>query len=220
MSVAGERRAACEGCGRQIALDRLTTVTMPDGERVACCPACEPHARRAAEVSDTPDSRRGTCDGCGGSFRCGKLEDLVLDDGTVVTCCPSCSAAAPGAGDDAADANSTADSTDEDGNRCSQCTDRVAEELFLATMVDDRTERLCSSCKDDADDRGALKAVAMRRERAREILGVEKGADTEAVRAAFHEQVKRAHPDRESGSRSAFALVTDAYERLRNEDDY
>jgi hypothetical protein len=220
MSVAGERRAACEGCGRQIALDRLTTVTMPDGEPVACCPACELHARRAAEVSGTPDSQRGSCDGCAGSFRRQELEDIVLDDGTVVTCCPSCSAAAPESDVDRTDTNSPADPIEGDRDRCSQCTEWVAEELFLATMIDDRTERLCSSCKKDADDRSVLKAVAMRRERAREILGVDEGATDGEIRAAFHEQVKRAHPDRDSGSRSAFALVTDAYERLRNEDDY
>ncbi|WP_306058280.1 J domain-containing protein [Natronococcus wangiae] len=216
MSVAGERRPGCDGCGRQIALERLTTVTMPSGERVACCPACEPHARNAARTSDAPDNRRGTCDGCAGTFRRRELEELVLDDGTVVTCCPSCTAEAPGRanGDDA----ESADERDGTRNRCSQCTERVAEELFLTTTIDDRTERLCSSCKADAEDRGILKRVAMRRERAREILGVEAGASADEVRTAFHEQVKRAHPDRESGSKAAFGLVTDAYDRLRNDD--
>ena len=216
MSVAGERRACCDGCGRRTALERLTTVTMPNGERVACCPACEPHARNAARTSDTPDSRRGTCDGCAGTFRRRDLEELVLDDGTVVTCCPSCTDEVPGEAD--GDETESADEPERALNRCSQCAEWVAEELFLATTIDGRTERLCSSCKAAAEDRGILKRVAMRRERAREILGVEPGADADEIRTAFHEQVKRAHPDRESGSKSAFKLVTDAHDRLREND--
>lgn len=216
MSVAGERRARCDGCGRQVALERLTSVTMPNEERVACCPACEPHARNAARTSETPDNRRGTCDGCASSFRRRELEELVLDDGAVVTCCPSCTAEAPGGAN--GDEMESANGRDEERNRCSQCTEWVSEELFLATTIDDRTERLCPPCKADAEERGVLKRVAMRRERAREILGVESGADADGIRTAFHEQVKRAHPDRESGSKTAFKLVTDAYDRLREND--
>lgn len=56
--------------------------------------------------------------------------------------------------------------------------------------------------------------VAMRESRAREILDVGPAATEAEVRNAFFQQVKHAHPDRETGSRSAFKLVKEAYDRL------
>ncbi len=58
----------------------------------------------------------------------------------------------------------------------------------------------------------------MRLSQACEVLGVEAGASEERIHTAYHRQIKRAHPDRPSGSRSAFQLVKEAYDRLRNAD--
>lgn len=49
--------------------------------------------------------------------------------------------------------------------------------------------------------------------RARGVLGVGSGADSEAVRTAYREKVKETHPDR-GGSTEAFQRVTEAYETL------
>ncbi|OAQ51138.1 hypothetical protein HTG_18385 [Natrinema mahii] len=225
MAVVGDRRAGCDGCGRTVALEDLTTVTMPDGERVACCPECEPHARAAARKGSSLDQRRAACDGCTGTFLAAELEDVVLSDGTVLTCCPSCAAEAPGSdGGAEGDGSATDGSVDAEGDdtdertRCTQCREWVSEERFRVTTIDERTERLCSDCKADAEERGIVADVAMRKLEAREVLGVERDVSDDRLRDAFHEQVKRAHPDRKSGSESAFKLVRDAYDRLRDED--
>ena len=228
MAVADDRQAGCEGCGRTVPLEDLTTVTMPDGERVACCPRCEPHAREAARKCSSLDQRRATCDGCTGTYLEAELEDVVVADGTVLSCCPSCVAEAPDgtveAGTTSADAGGTgADERDEGESNggetlCTQCNEWVTVELFSVTTIDGRTERLCPTCKERAEDDGIVKDVDMRATRAREILGVDADATDEAVREAFHRQVKRAHPDRDSGSKSAFKLVTEAYERLTEDD--
>lgn len=225
--AAGE--PGCDGCGRTVSPETSTTVVMPNGERVTCCANCASHARAAAaDASDrvsereyTLDQRRGSCDGCRGTFLEVELEDIVLDDGTVITCCPSCAAEAPGrgnepSGSDAAEmADGGSDTDTETENRCSQCSEPVAHELFRVTTVDGRTERLCRACKEDAAEEGIVKTVEMRATRAREVLGVDENATADEIRRAYHEQVKRAHPDRKTGSRSAFQLVTEAYERLR-----
>lgn len=237
MAVVGDEPAGCDGCGRTAPLEELTTVTMPDGEQVVCCEHCEPHARAAAEKGGSLDQRRDACDGCTGTFLLAELEDVVLDDGTVVTCCPSCVAQAPsrdggetsgtdGTAEDVTEGTtavtdserSTEAGPDENRRRCSQCREQVSEERFRVTTIDERTERLCTDCKSDAEERGIVATVEMRKTRAREVLGVDAGASDETLRDAYHEQVKRAHPDRSSGSRSAFGLVTDAYERLRDGD--
>ncbi|OLZ41009.1 molecular chaperone DnaJ [Natrinema saccharevitans] len=228
MAVVGERRAGCDGCGRTISLEDLTAVTMPDGERVACCPECEPHARAAARKGSSLDQRRAACDGCTDTFLEAELEDVVLSDGTVLTCCPSCAAEAPGtdvgvgAEGDGSATDGSADTTEsddaDDRTRCTQCREWVTEERFRVTTIDERTERLCSGCKADAEERGIVTDVAMRKIEAREVLGVERAVSDDRLREAFHEQVKRAHPDRKSGSESAFKLVRDAYDRLRDED--
>ena len=230
MAVADDRQAGCEGCGRTVPLEDLTTVTMPDGERVACCPRCEPHAREAARKCSSLDQRRATCDGCTGTYLETELEDVVLEDGTVIACCPSCAAEAPTAtgGDRDGDATASDERTaadDADGNDggaestgeetlCTQCNEWITAELYRVTTIDDRTERFCPSCKERAEADGIVKEVAMRKTEAREVLGVDADATDEEVRTAFHRQVKRAHPDRDSGSKSAFKLVTEAYERL------
>lgn len=233
MAVVGDNQAGCDGCGRTVALEELTTVTMPDGDQVVCCPNCEPHARAVAEKGGSLDQRRDTCDGCTDTILVGELEDVVLDDGTVLTCCPSCAGEAPSRDGDAStntdnssDSNASATSsghaadagTNLDHRRCSQCREQGSEERFRVTTIDERTERLCADCKADAEERGIVATVEMRKTRAREVLGVDADATDDALREAYHRQVKRAHPDRSSGSMSAFQLVTDAYERLRDGD--
>lgn len=217
MAVAHERREGCDGCGRTVPLDELTTVTMPDGERLACCSNCAPHARAAAEKLSSLDQREATCDGCETEFPPRELEDAVLRDGTVISCCPDCLAEVPGRSDGSADdGTETADTTElaTRRNLCSQCHEWHDVELFHVETIDGRTEELCPDCKDLADRKGVVVSVKMRRTRAREILGVEEGADEGELREAFLEQVKHAHPDRESGTESAFKLVKQAYDRL------
>lgn len=225
MAVVDGRREGCDGCGRLVLPDRLTTVTMPDGETVACCPDCEPYARDALERLASLDQRRATCDGCTGEFPRDDLEDAVLADGTVVTCCPDCLAEVPGRGDGGTDASvgddggpgAYTESTDlaTTRNRCGQCQEWFDAELYRVTTVDDRTEVLCAGCKERLEADGVVVDVAMRRAEAREILGVGEDATDAEIREAFLAQVKRAHPDRKSGSRSAFRLVKEAYDRLR-----
>ena len=45
-------------------------------------------------------------------------------------------------------------------------------------------------------------------------LGLDPGADEEAVRTAYRERVKEVHPDRPSGDEDEFKRVTRAYEQL------
>ncbi len=47
-------------------------------------------------------------------------------------------------------------------------------------------------------------------------LGVAPGADPAAIKAAFRDQAKRAHPDRPGGSVAAFQRVSEAYRVLRD----
>lgn len=221
MAVVHERREACDGCGRTVPIDELTTVTMPDGERLACCPNCAPHARAAAEKLSSIDRPQRTCDGCEAAFSPRELEDVVLRDGTVVSCCPDCLSEVPGRRDGTDDRSAGGDSgtaaTTELATRrnlCSQCHEWHDVELFHVRTIDGRTEELCPDCKAIAEDEGVVEAVKMRRSRAREILDVGEEADDQQLREAFLEQAKSAHPDRRSGTESAFKLVKDAYDRL------
>lgn len=221
MAVADERREGCDGCGRVVSLEELTTVTMPDGESLACCPDCEPHARDAAEKLSSLDQRRETCDGCESSVPAADLEDAVLTDGTVITVCSDCLAEVPGYGDGRTDtsvsdpppAETTEIATPRD--LCSQCHEWTTAEPYQVTTIDGRTEEMCADCKELAEEKGVVKDVKMRKAEAREVLGVDPEASPEAVRTAFLQQIKRAHPDRQSGSRSAFKLVKEAYDRLQ-----
>lgn len=224
MSVVDERREGCDGCDRSVTLDELTAVTLADGETVACCPRCEPHARRVAEKITSLEQRRARCDGCSDRFLKGELTDAVLPDGAVVTCCPSCLEDVPGregssdeSGGESSESSGESDGADETEatNLCMQCREWVSEELFEVTTIDGRTERLCTTCKRHAEEDGIVDSVEMRKSKAREILGVEPDASQEELRRAYREQVKRAHPDRKTGSKSAFSMVTEAYERLQ-----
>lgn len=49
-------------------------------------------------------------------------------------------------------------------------------------------------------------------------LGLEPGADDEAIRRAYREKVKEVHPDREGGDEQAFKQVTEAYDQLTSDD--
>ncbi len=214
MAVAKERRVGCEGCGQIVPLDELTAVQMPNGETVACCSGCVAHAKAAAEKSAGIDQRRQSCDGCTEEFLETKLEAVTLSDGTTVDCCRSCAAAVPGRETDDAK-RPQADPNDAETTICQQCNEWVSAEPFRVTTIDGRNERLCPACKTRAEENGVIRTVELRKSRAREILGVEDGASDERIREAYHTQVKRAHPDRQSGSRSAFQLVKDAYDRLQ-----
>jgi DnaJ-domain-containing protein 1 len=48
-------------------------------------------------------------------------------------------------------------------------------------------------------------------------LGLDPGADEDAVRDAYRERVKEVHPDRPSGDEDEFKRVNRAYERLTDE---
>lgn len=45
-------------------------------------------------------------------------------------------------------------------------------------------------------------------------LGLDPGADQDAIKAAYREKVKQVHPDTDGGDEEAFMAVKDAYERL------
>lgn len=220
MAVADERREGCDGCGRTVALEKLTTVTMPDGERIACCPTCEPHAREAAKKLSSIETKREDCDGCNDEFPPADLEDVVLTDGTVISCCPTCITEVPGRSDGGTDTSVDTDEPAETTelatrrNLCSQCHEWVDEELYHVTTIDDRTEEMCPDCKALSEEKGVVASVKMRKSEAREILGVDEGVSDAELRKAFLTQIKSAHPDRKSGTRSAFKLVKEAYERL------
>lgn len=47
------------------------------------------------------------------------------------------------------------------------------------------------------------------------VLGVEPGADQAAIRAAYRDRIKRAHPDTSTGDEETFRRVRAAYDRLR-----
>lgn len=53
------------------------------------------------------------------------------------------------------------------------------------------------------------------RSEAYRTLGLDPGADQAAVKAAYRERVKAAHPDTDSGDREEFKEINRAYERLR-----
>ncbi|MEY7849762.1 J domain-containing protein [Natrarchaeobius sp. A-rgal3] len=221
MTVAGEGYAECDGCDRRESPEALVEVRMPNGDAVACCSQCVPHARHVAQKASSLDQPRNTCDGCSHVVPETELKEYALEDGTVVACCPSCSKEVP---DDARDGRPTEDcGPGPEGDRssisrCTHCHDRILIEPFRVTTVDGRVERLCRSCKRDAERRGVVSSVEMRATRARDVLGVDADASAETIRRAYRRQVKRAHPDRSTGSRSAFRLVSDAYDRLSADD--
>ncbi|WP_435155003.1 J domain-containing protein [Haladaptatus sp. DFWS20] len=49
------------------------------------------------------------------------------------------------------------------------------------------------------------------------ILGLDAGADDDAIKEAYREKVKTVHPDRADGNEEAFKRVNRAYERVRND---
>ncbi|WP_238392142.1 J domain-containing protein [Halorussus amylolyticus] len=49
-------------------------------------------------------------------------------------------------------------------------------------------------------------------------LGLDPGADADAVRRAYRERVKSVHPDRDTGDEDEFLRVKEAYERLQDAD--
>lgn len=59
------------------------------------------------------------------------------------------------------------------------------------------------------------RAEALARREASRVLGVEPGADAAAVKAAYREKVKRAHPDAPGGDDEQFRRVNQAYETLK-----
>lgn len=221
MAVTDERREGCDGCGGTVPLRELTTVTMPDGEALACCPECEPHAREVAEKLAELNDGADTCDGCQSTFPPADLEEAVLTDGTVVTCCGECIREVPGHSDGSVESSvnesvEVAETTEiaTPRNLCSQCHEFSEEELFHVSLIDGRTEEMCRDCRDLAEANGVVNGVKMRQSEAREILGVDEGASGQEIREAFLDQIKNAHPDRKGGTRSAFKLVKEAYDRL------
>lgn len=46
------------------------------------------------------------------------------------------------------------------------------------------------------------------------VLGLDPGADADAVRSAYRQKVKEVHPDTASGDEEAFKRVNEAYRRL------
>ena len=224
-------RHACEGCDREFSLDNLHAVTMPGGSRAVCCPECREYAETVTDNGSDIDQRRRECDGCTDEFLVSELEEVILSDGTSVLCCGSCAEHAPSNDDDsdsrrqeATEAETAAELESKEPskasrqrNLCQQCTDWYSIELYRVVTVDDRTEKFCQDCMEEARDDGIIKDVRMRRAEAYEVLGESGFEDAEDLRETYIEQVKRAHPDKKSGSRGAFKQVQAAYDRLQDE---
>lgn len=224
-------RHACEGCDREFSLDNLHAVTMPGGSRAVCCPECREYAETVTDNGSDIDQRRRECDGCTEEYLVSDLEEVILSDGTSVLCCGSCAEHAPSNDDDsdsrrqeATEAETAAELESKEPskasrqrNLCQQCNDWYSIELYRVVTVDDRTEKFCPDCKEQARDDGIIKDVRMRRAEAYEVLGESGFEDAEDLRETYIEQVKRAHPDKKSGSRGAFKQVQAAYDRLQDE---
>ncbi|WP_435345489.1 J domain-containing protein [Haloarchaeobius sp. HRN-SO-5] len=222
-------RHACEGCGRVFSLDNLTTVTMPGGSQTACCPECREYAETVASGESDIDQRQRECEGCTRKVLVSELEEVILPDGTGVLCCSSCAEHAPrrDGGSDASHRNERQEAetavelqsrdpskASRRRNLCQHCNDWYSIELYRVVTLDDRTEKFCPDCVEDARDEGIIKDVRMRRTEAYEVLGCTGFTDEDDLRDTYVERVKEVHPDREGGSRAAFKEVQRAYERL------
>jgi len=62
------------------------------------------------------------------------------------------------------------------------------------------------------DDSGPSQREAYR------VLGLDPGANEEAIRDAYRRKVKDVHPDAADGDEKEFKRVTEAYETLRERD--
>ena len=224
--MAATDRRGCDGCGRNLPVDDLYSVTMPDGHTAVCCPECREYAETAAEKQAGLDQRRRSCDGCGAEFRVSALVEVTLSDGTSVLCCEHCERHVPGRGADRTSSTepatddgtaSSTDGSDETAvtrNTCDGCREEFTVELYRVEMVDGRTQSFCPDCKDEGLADGIVKAVRMRRAEAYATLEVDGDADDETIRTSYLEKVKEAHPDRADGSQSEFKAVKRAYDRL------
>ncbi|WP_256298856.1 J domain-containing protein [Haloarchaeobius salinus] len=224
-------RHACEGCDREFSLDNLHAVTMPGGSRAVCCPECREYAETVGDNGSDIDQRRRECDGCTEEHLVSELEEVILSDGTSVLCCASCAEHAPSSGD-GSDARRQEENEAETAaeleskepskasrqrNLCQQCNDWYSIELYRVVTVDDRTEKFCPDCMEQARDDGIVKDVRMRRAEAYEVLGASGFEDADDLRDAYISRVKQAHPDRADGSRAEFKRVQAAYDRLQDE---
>ncbi|SFC36072.1 DnaJ domain-containing protein [Halobiforma haloterrestris] len=209
------QRATCDGCAQSVPETDLETLMVTDGTTLSCCRSCAIEAAKRDDVF-----RPGGVDRDSGS---GPDSSTRTETGTTTDTAGGSSSRSDSSDDDGIDGGGSLPTDDRDydrdRNRCTQCRDAVAVERYRVTTIDGRTEWLCPACKAEAEEDGILESVAMRTTRAREVLGVGDDATLEEIHEAYRVQVKRAHPDRRSGSRSAFQLVTDAYERLREAED-
>jgi len=209
----------CDGCEEEYTAAELYPVEMPNGETAICCPECRRHAKEAAQKQADLVATR-SCDGCGESVVEDALSETLLPDGVTVSLCETCEAEVPdpGESDDDGEVATAGDGGDDEDNgvrnRCDQCHEWVSEELWSVVTVDDRTEEFCEPCKNEALDDGVVKKVHLKRAEAREILGVDRDVERTELRRTYLEQVKRAHPDRDTGSRLAFKRIQRAYDRL------
>jgi len=163
-----------------------------------------PSAGGARHDGGPSASRNGT--GTGSAYGNGTGTASSAGPGTGTA---SSDASGPGAGTSGKPARTT--------NVCDQCGGEFSTELYRVKTVDDRTEELCASCKDDCVDQGIVTEVELRRAQAFEVLGITGSADDDEIREAYLERVKEVHPDREGGNRSEFMLVKQAYDRLSGE---
>jgi len=208
----------CDGCDREFTAAELYPVEMPDGETAVCCPDCRSHAKDAAEKQAELVATQ-SCEGCGGAFVESELSAVLLPDGVTVSLCDACEAESPDPTVDAGSGETREEShgDEEVRNRCDQCREWVSAELWEVVTVDDRVEEFCQTCKNEAIDEGVVQKVHLRCAEAREILDVEPDADRTVIRKSYLAQVKRAHPDRDTGSTLAFKRVQRAYDRLVDE---
>ena len=212
----------CDGCDREFTAAELYPVEMPSGETAICCPDCRTHAKEAAEKQAKLVAAR-SCDGCEEQFARDALSEVLLPDGVTVSLCDACEAAAPDPTDEdpSTDRSVPDRATDAEGdadrNRCDKCREWVSAALWEVVTVDDRVEEFCEACKNRGIEEGLVKRVHLTHAEAAEILDVDPGAGATAIRKAYLSQVKRAHPDRATGSTLAFKRVQRAYDRLSDD---
>jgi len=75
-----------------------------------------------------------------------------------------------------------------------------------------RGARSASGARDPRDRAPSTSGMSERE--AYETLGLDRSADSEAVRSAYRERAKRLHPDGKDGDEAAFKKLNEAYERL------
>ncbi|WP_267642977.1 J domain-containing protein [Haloarchaeobius amylolyticus] len=132
-------RQSCDGCDRQFAVERLSTVTMPGGSQSVCCPDCRRFAESARSKAEL-DRDEHECDGCSRTYPLSELSVVDMPGGSQSVCCPECRTYAESVG-----------TTAELGQRrreCDGCSREFAlDNLAVVDMPGGTQSICCPECK-------------------------------------------------------------------------